>query len=600
MPANLCQLTPTACPRMRPVRLSGLVAAICLAVFLQPPAFSQRPSPPYRRQSTTGETISIIRVKDDLMVKWFCPDFRKTSLMVLNGDEEWEAMDGAATPVPETQYSTVPRELQKGFFRTSTEELQEFPPLRIMMPRHFISALPTPLRVEVVRTDGQVDWEVWDDQIWVDIANLLMPSQPLNLHNGVASGLLSVPVQGETYITLHYGSISVQKTLSSLDVSGRVQVAGELSEPLTVWKPGDGIIHVTDNVTLPAGNTLRIYPDTMILLDPKKSVTVRGTVESLGTVEHPVLFSAADPQRPWGEISHSGTSTKSTYRGTFFIGGGDSPQAGHTDKGPVIRFNNAAIEFDHCNFMDNYGKGLYGNRGELTFTSCVFSRCEMGMEVVNTDIVIDRCFFIEMPPGGDVADRDALYLNGQGNMSVTNTIFAVGGDDGIDTLSSAPVIENCVIHGFEDKGISIFYGAPRVKNCLILSNAYGISAKGDGTNVYVDNVTILNNTNQTHNGAGLRSHNKYNDPDAAIKYFVTSSIIWDNDQAIRTDYPLEHISITYSDVQGDGLFPGIGNIASDPLFFNSDGNDFRLGENSPCRGAGQNGTDMGCLYTSLP
>ncbi len=531
------------------------------------------------------------------MVKWLCPGFQRTALLTLNGDQQWEPLDGASTVSPETQYSLVSPLSRTGFFRTSLEELQEFPRLRIMAPSRFINGFPTPARVEVMRTDGTVDWEVWDGEVELltreDGPSFSPPNLPL--HNGMASGLLTVESEGDLVIEASYGGALAAKTLQVLALPlAETPVAGQLSQPLTTWTPGEGIIHVTDNVTLPAGKTVRIYPDTIILLDPKKSIFVRGTVECLGTVEHPVLFAAADPQSPWGEIHHDHPSTKSTYRGVFFIRGGDSPGAGHTGKGPVIRVSDADIEFDHCNFMDNYGKGLYASGGDLTFKHCLFTRSEMGMEVVDVDIAIDRCYFTEMPMGGDVADNDPLYLHGQGNMSVTNSIFAVGGDDGIDTLSSTPLIENCIIHGFLDKGISVFYGAPHIKNCLILDNDYGISAKGDSTDVYVDRTTIVKNR------VSIQSRNKYNDPDAVIKYYITNCILWGHEEAVKTDYPLEDISITYSDVQGVEPYPGEGNINDDPLFLDPDANNFRLQDLSPCLGAGLNGVNMGCEYADLP
>jgi len=39
--------------------------------------------------------------------------------------------------------------------------------------------------------------------------------------------------------------------------------------------------------------------------------------------------------------------------------------------------------------------------------------------------------------------------------------------------------------------------------------------------------------------------------------------------------------------------PGTGEIHADPLFVNYNNNDFDLTENSPCRGAGEGGKDMG-------
>ena len=567
-----------------------------LGLFLQPIVRSEPVSLSIASETPIQEGISVVRIKDDLMVKWLCPGFQRTSLYILNGDEQWEAAESASTLDPETQYLCLPQDVRVGFFRSSQEALQEFPRLRVMMPARYIYGLPLPVRVEVMRPDGSVDWEVWTGQVSILSSDAGVPISPqtLDLHSGVASGLLTIEGTGSPIVSFGFDGPSVDKRTHSVSLENEVQIAGELSNPLTVWTPNDGIIHVTDNLTLPVGNTLRIYPDTIILLDAKKSITVRGTIESLGTVEHPVLFAAADPQNPWGQIHHEQTATKSTYSGTFFIGGGDSSGAGHTERGPVIRVSSAQIDFDYCNVMDNYGKGLYAGGGDLTFNHCHFSRSAMGMEVVNVNIAIDRCSFTEMPMGGDVADNDPLYLNGSGNMSVTNSIFAIGGDDGIDLLSSAPLIENCVIHGFLDKGISVYFGAPHINNCLILDNDYGISAKGDGTDVYADKTTIFRNR------VSVQSRNKYNEPDAIIKYYITNSILWEHTAAVQTDYPLEDISITYSCVQGAQPFPGERNINDDPRLVDTTTNDFRVQNDSPCLGSGKDGADMGFTYPDSP
>jgi len=576
-------------------RLSSVRAVLILAVLsLESHGFSEVFSRRDSMPTQSDEPISVMRVEGNLMVRWLCPGFQKTSLLLLNGEGGWDAIDNACAVDPETQYSFVPAVSQKGFYRTSLEEIQEFPRLRLMMPGTFVRDLPMPVRIDIMRPDGSVDWEVWEGEVSFGSASEFLLPVLIPVHNGVGSLLLPGTGTSSGDFVASYGGQQVSKIVGGIPPSQETPVAGELPEGETIWSPGDGIIHVTDAVTVPAGSVLRIYPDTIVLLDPKKSIFVYGTVECLGTVEHPVLFAAANPDAPWGEIRHDHTTTKSVYRGTFFIKGGDSPGAGHTGKGPVLRFDHAAIDFDYCNFMDNYGKGLYGNNGDLTFKHCLFSRSEMGMEVVDTDISIDRCFFIEMPMGGDVADNDPLYLHGQGNMSVTNTVFAIGGDDGIDTLSSGPVIENCIIHGFLDKGISVFYGAPHISNCLIFDNDYGISAKGDGTDVYVDRVTIVRNR------VSVQSRNKYNDPDAIIKYYVTNCILWDHDRAVQTDYPIEDISITFSDVQGTGVFSGEGNMNEDPLFVAPGENNYRLQDGSPCRGAGQNGVDMGYAYPESP
>jgi fibronectin type 3 domain-containing protein len=53
------------------------------------------------------------------------------------------------------------------------------------------------------------------------------------------------------------------------------------------------------------------------------------------------------------------------------------------------------------------------------------------------------------------------------------------------------------------------------------------------------------------------------------------------------------VTATYSDIQGG--WAGEGNINSDPLFCNPGNGDYSLGGDSPCVGAGQNGTNMGAF-----
>lgn len=569
-----------------------------LQVLVLSPFLALSPEAPLRGESrplnasvdrVAEESISVVRVKDDLLVKWLCPGLQKTSLLTLNGGGEWEAVDSAVTADPETQYSCLGRDLRAGFFRTTVEELQEFPRFRIMLPARSVVGLPTPIRVELLRPDASLDWEVWESVLSLNLHGENIPSA-FPLYNGIASGLLPGTLSsGGSLIVCAEGECAT-KTIELIPLEYGLAVAGDLSDAVTAWTPNDGIIHVTDNVTIPVGNSLRIYPDTIILLDPKKSITVRGTIECLGTVEHPVVFAAADPENPWGQIHHDQTTTRSSYKGTFFIGGGDSAGAGHTGRGPAVRVGGSEVEFEYCNFMDNYGKGLYASGGTLTFRRSHFARCAMGMEVVNVNIAVDRCSFTEMPMGGDAGDNDPIYLNGSGTMSVTNSVFAMGGDDGIDLLSSSPVIENCVVRGFLDKGISVYYGAPQIRNCLILDNDYGISAKGDGTDVYVDGMTIVRNR------VSIQSRDKYNEPEAVIRYYITNAILWDHTTAVQTDYPLEDISITYSCMQGAAPFPGEGNIIADPRFIGPATNNFRLQPESPCLGSGKEGADMGFAY----
>jgi hypothetical protein len=95
--------------------------------------------------------------------------------------------------------------------------------------------------------------------------------------------------------------------------------------------------------------------------------------------------------------------------------------------------------------------------------------------------------------------------------------------------------------------------------------------------------------------------------------FYTGSILDESDHNQFGMAPLKIVTQlydtdqgTYTSIQswqnsgelGDGSNPGTGSLASDPGFLNSSGNmnqlnDFRLAPDSPCKGAGRNGGDMG-------
>ena len=121
----------------------------------------------------------------------------------------------------------------------------------------------------------------------------------------------------------------------SADLSGepRQEVSGDLPEDLTEWS---GVIHVTDNLTLPTGGTLRILPGTLVLIDGVDEGTdgtdfnVRGQLESLGTRQRPVTFTANNPEEAWGEMDHDGEE-ESIYRYTILTRAGNAPEGGHTD-----------------------------------------------------------------------------------------------------------------------------------------------------------------------------------------------------------------------------------------------------------------------------
>lgn len=105
---------------------------------------------------------------------------------------------------------------------------------------------------------------------------------------------------------------------------------------------------------------------------------------------------------------------------------------------------------------------------------------------------------------------------------------------------------------------------------------------------------MLNNT-ITENSSGLYLY--VSDP------IVINTIFWVNDTSEIYVGIWSEPLIIYCDIQ-DTLWPCLGNISTDPIFCYPDTLNYYLRNDSPCVGAGQDGTnigalDVGCYHTEM-
>lgn len=127
-------------------------------------------------------------------------------------------------------------------------------------------------------------------------------------------------------------------------------------------------------------------------------------------------------------------------------------------------------------------------------------------------------------------------------------------------------------------GICVWNSHPIMSHNLVYNNS---ATRGGGIYVgqqYQCHAQIINNTiygNDAATGGGIYLRNSLSD--------IRNTIVWDNN---ANSYPgiYQEVSlvntVSYSDVQGG--WTGIGNIDSDPLFFDAASGDFHLTQNSPC------------------
>ena len=129
-------------------------------------------------------------------------------------------------------------------------------------------------------------------------------------------------------------------------------------------------------------------------------------------------------------------------------------------------------------------------------------------------------------------------------------------------------------------GVLIYDGLCNFRNNVVQNNT-GTHGGGVGVGYNVDKqAIIINNTitgNTGYYGGGL-----YGESADAV---VINTIIWGNTAANGPSIYAESstLEVAYSDVEGDDVWPGDGNISEDPGFLDDD---LHIAENSPCEDMG--------------
>ena len=403
---------------------------------------------------------------------------------------------------------------------------------------------------------------------------------------------------GNIILSARAAGQQVSKALTSLAGQPLTTASGTLSGGSTIWS---GTVHLTGDVTIPAGHTLTIQPGTLILIDgdatPESTtgsdLIVQGSLSALGTEAQPITFTAFTENAPWGQILFD-NSQPANFSYCNIHRAGHSPRGGHTGHGRVLRILGSTVTFDNCNLTDNRGKvgetnSQGGSNSEMTFRECHWSRSVMGIETFNTQVLMEDSYITDMlgqyREDGVTDDNDAIYLHdaasGQ-SLVLRRLVVANCEDDGIDTLDAENlIVDECISRGITDKGMSLQGGSATVTRSIFTGCDIGFSAKNDA-NVTMDFCTITGNTS-----IGIQAENKNGTDDPSF-YHTSNSIIWNNLDDVRTDYDPADIVIVHSLIgqpwpNAPGQDPS--NLNVDPLFFDPATNNYHLTAASPAKDA---------------
>jgi len=195
--------------------------------------------------------------------------------------------------------------------------------------------------------------------------------------------------------------------------------------------PGRHIIG--KDLFIPFGMRLVIGPNTSLFFERNASLVSEGSIQAIGTLEYPIIFSAA--QSLWDGILIFGSQKESFFENVHFskIGG----------TGTIV--NPHGIEKDGWIMTG----GINVLDTEATFKSCRFEDCftEDALNIFSSTFKLDDSKFINCASDG----FDGDFVNG----TVKSCEFININGDGVDFSGSSVSVEDTIFYNIEDKAISV-------------------------------------------------------------------------------------------------------------------------------------------------
>ena len=470
------------------------------------------------------------------------------------GGGSGKAGDIADRPYADTATIDLVEEWDWGFAETEDGEVLRpvEPTVLLIAPSMVLADRPFPAVVSV-SVEGEPAFQL-STQATLALNKTAVAT--MALHRGKGSAEVETGA-GSATLAVEVAGASAQRTVTTATPDVARIMMGELTSDELFWGPHE-IIHVTDDITVPIGSTLAINAGTLVLLDPEVNLAVSGDIVAAGTVEAPVYLAPWAGDKPWGGLRLPGGSGDFSY--TFFThGGGDSSKVfGHSGSQAVLFVDNGNMALDNVFLLDNAGKGLGSQSATLTVTNSLISRCDTGGELKQSQVSFYRTWFLEMPnadgePVDD--DNDGIYLHNppsglpanEPSATLTECVFAVGKDDGIDHNGSRVRVADSFIEGFHHEGIACSKDNwVEVSNTLVRGCQQGIESGYGSPEVRVDHCTVVENE------VGFRLGDSY-ERVVTGSLTVTNSIAVENSEANvwnfsrRDSGPLPgHVAISYS------------------------------------------------------
>jgi hypothetical protein len=399
----------------------------------------------------------------------------------------------------------------------------------------------------------------------------------------------------------------------------------------TVWAAADGPRHVTGDITVPVGATLRIEPGVDVSFAAGVGLIVQGKLLAEGTPTERISLSAP-----------SGSTTN--WDGIQFVDTLEENRLTYVDmsdalaRSDAIRVTASRLVIDHVIWSDINGNILELEEIDLVISNSIFPEVDAGEPIESNSgvpewggFVLAHNIFGRSLGNSDTVDFEGGTRTGR-VMRAYGNIFYGGPDEALDFDVDAHIEGNVFMSNLESLGApepngttsSISTGPYIVPDPLdpeetielptvvtIVRNIFYLVDQAVG----IKQGTFVNFINNTVIGAQVAALNFYDpsrmtDPGGGAlvegTIFYNTAIPFGNVDESQEGPGTFDTDLTMNNSMVDATLPpaaladllalGVGNLAANPRFVDSTG-DFHLQPNSPAIGTGPGGIDMGAYVS---
>ena len=373
---------------------------------------------------------------------------------------------------------------------------------------------------------------------------------------------------------------------------GFTEVEGDISGD-EVWGPGAGPYHLTDDLTIGPNDSLTIEPGTVVLADRNASITVRGEFSAVGRADLPIVMLAFQRGSNWGGIAfdRSGRGGNDPLQRLEHVRIRDGSTADGFEG--CVAARDAKVLVSDCEISDVPANAIDSRSAELTVLRSHIHDIFEGVHCVSSTATISECVIENMTGNSDAIDFDG---SGEERSLIERCVLRGSMDDGIDLGGVSVDVRDNILDGIEDKAISIEdpgeQGNTTITGNLIVRSGTGMAIK--------NGVEIREGDHNTVVGCqeGIWLFAKDESPRGGSGLF-RSTIVWGNVIDVLVDED-SSVDFEYSDVAGEDVASGDGNILADPMFVDPTAGNYALRPGSPCIGTAFEGEDMGAIPADGP